>query len=107
MVDLVHAFRLQLFPRTYEEAIQQAQEATQRAMDDECTLMEVEFPTASLASVSGDADGANEMNFSMNYLRRYSRIFEILGKAEATRIFFPEESVKQLQTIKQCHSSDM
>lgn len=83
----------QLFPRSYEEAIQQAQNATQQALKDELNLLEVEFPTASLSSVSGDAEGANEMNFNMKYLNRYCRVFELMGFAESTRIFFPDQSV--------------
>ena len=85
---------LKLFPRSYGEAIQQAQDATECALKDKQFLLEVEFPTASLSSVSGDAEGANEMNYNMGYLRRYCRVFEILGFADGTRIFFPDQSVQ-------------
>jgi hypothetical protein len=45
----------------YNEAIRQAQDSVKAALADGATLLEVEFPTASLASVPGDEEGANEM----------------------------------------------
>lgn len=41
------------FPRDYPEAISQAQAATKAALDDGNRLVEIEFPTAGLTSVSG------------------------------------------------------
>jgi hypothetical protein len=45
------------FPSEYPQAIRQAQSATKQALTDGCKLIEVEFPTASLSSVAGDAEG--------------------------------------------------
>jgi hypothetical protein len=47
----------QPFPQDYNQAVRQAQAAVQAALADGATLLEVEFPTASLASVAGDAEG--------------------------------------------------
>ena len=52
---------VQRFPMDYNEAIRQAQDSVKAALADGATLLEVEFPTASLASVPGDEEGANEM----------------------------------------------
>lgn len=49
---------LQPFPADYNQAVRQAQGAVQAALADGATLIEVEFPTASLAAVAGDAEGA-------------------------------------------------
>ena len=43
------------------------------------------------AACAGDGEGANEMNFSLGFLRQYLRIFQ--DRAAATRIFFPDEKV--------------
>lgn len=47
----VHA--QQTFPASYEQAVRQAQESCKAALADGKQLLEVEFPTAGLASVSG------------------------------------------------------
>ena len=47
----------QPFPADYNEAMRQAQQATLAALADGAELVEVEFPTASLVSVAGDAEG--------------------------------------------------
>ena len=44
---------LQKFPREYTEAIRQAQNSTAAALAAGLRLLEIEFPTSSLASVSG------------------------------------------------------
>lgn len=49
---------VQPFPSDYNAAVRQAQAAVQAALADGATLIEVEFPTASLAAVAGDAEGA-------------------------------------------------
>lgn len=49
---------MQPFPADYNEAVRQAQVAAQAALADGAKLVEVEFPTASLAAVAGDAEGA-------------------------------------------------
>jgi hypothetical protein len=87
----------QPFPRDYNQAIRQAQQATKTALQDGATLIEVEFPSATLSSVPGDAEGVNEMNFSLNYLRQYLRVFQ--PQATTTRIFFPDE--KELQVAQE------
>lgn len=46
------------FPSDYNQAVRQAQAAVQAALADGEKLLEVEFPTASLAAVAGDAEGA-------------------------------------------------
>lgn len=83
----------QPFPQDYNQAVRQAQAAVQAALADGATLLEVEFPTASLASVAGDAEGANEMTYSLGFLRQFMRIFQ--QQADTTRIFFPDP--KELQ----------
>ncbi|KAK9844343.1 hypothetical protein WJX74_001039 [Apatococcus lobatus] len=87
----------QAFPRSYPEAIRQAQQAVQSALRDGAKLLEVEFPPASLEAVSGDAEGANEMSYSMGFLRQFCRIFQ--DQAGSTRIFFPDD--KELQLARQ------
>ena len=51
--DSVLIWRLQAFPRSYPEAIRQAQESVKAALQDGAKLLEVEFPPASLEAVSG------------------------------------------------------
>ena len=46
------------FPSDYNEAVRQAQGAVKAALEDGHRLLEVEFPTASLRSVAGDAEAA-------------------------------------------------
>ncbi len=48
----------QSFPSDFTEAIRQAQDATAAALADGHTLLEIDFPSAGLGSVSGDAEGA-------------------------------------------------
>ncbi|CAI5512770.1 unnamed protein product [Closterium sp. Naga37s-1] len=78
------------FPRDYDEAIRQAQQATQAALADGRSLLEVEFPTTSLDSVpgvccavlfagAGDAEGGIEMTSSMRMLRQYCLMFAAQG----------------------------
>jgi len=83
------------FPLDYPEAIKQAQKSTEAALNDGFELVEVDFPTSSLDSVAGDAEGANEMTYSSEYLRSFSRSF--LDRAEKTRIFFPDKKEMELQ----------
>lgn len=90
------------FPEDYTEAIKQAQDSTLKAIDDGAKLIEVEFPTASLSSVAGDAEGANEMTYSLQFLRRYARAFQ--SKATKTRIFFPDYN--ELMVAKNGKSKD-
>ncbi|GJP47038.1 hypothetical protein CLOM_g6270 [Closterium sp. NIES-68] len=82
---------LAAFPRDYDEAIRQAQQATQAALTDGRSLLEVEFPTASLDSVPGDAEGGIEMTSSMRLLREYCLMFAQRGPPpSAVRLFFPD-----------------
>ena len=83
------------FPKDYTELIRQAHVATQAAREDGKQLLEIEFPVASLASVQGDEEGANEMTKSSQYLRQYARMF--VDGADTTRIFFPDEKEMELQ----------
>lgn len=48
---------LQPFPGDYNQAVRQAQGAAAAALADGASLVEVEFPTASLVAVAGDAEG--------------------------------------------------
>lgn len=48
---------LQEFPADYNQAVRQAQAAAWAALEDGASLVEVEFPTASLIAVAGDAEG--------------------------------------------------
>ena len=45
---------------------------------------------------AGDAEGANEMTYSMGFLRQFCRSFQ--QSAAATRIFFPDKQVKRRAT---------
>jgi len=83
------------FPKDYSAVVRDAQEATQRAMQDGLRLLEVEFPVASLMAVQGDEEGANEMTKSSEYLRQYARAF--LDVASSTRVFFPDVKELELQ----------
>ncbi|CAI5962291.1 unnamed protein product [Closterium sp. NIES-65] len=68
-----------------------AQQATQAALADGRTLLEVEFPTASLDSVPGDAEGGIEMTNSMRMLRQYCLMFASKGPPPSSvRLFFPD-----------------
>ncbi|CAI7858841.1 unnamed protein product [Closterium sp. NIES-53] len=52
---------------------------------------EVEFPTASLDSVPGDAEGGIEMTSSMRLLRQYCLMFAAQGPPPSSvRLFFPD-----------------
>lgn len=100
-------------------AWEQAQTATQAALADGCKLIEIEFPPTSLSSVpgvwgagvsprlqrgkrwcaelpllwrAGDGEGANEMTYSLQYLRKFCRSFQ--DQASSIRIFFPDEKVR-------------
>lgn len=42
---------------------------------------------------AGDAEGANEMTYSMGFLRQFCRSFQ--QNAAATRIFFPDKQVRR------------
>lgn len=44
--------------------------------------------------ISGDGEGANEMSWSMDYLRRLCRMFENSGEGKAVRVFFPDQKVQ-------------
>lgn len=80
-------------PRSYEDAISAAQAATRAAIADGVRLLEVEFPTAGLDSVAGDAEGQNEMTYSLEFLRRYLVVFQLQDSAGTTRVFFPDKEV--------------
>jgi hypothetical protein len=82
------------FPSDYNAAMRQAQAAVQAALADGASLIEVEFPTASLAAVAGDAEGANEMTYSLQYLRQFMRAWQ--QDAATTRIFFPDQKEMQV-----------
>ena len=45
---------------------------------------------------AGDAEGANEMSYSMGFLRQFCRIFQ--HQAGSTRIFFPDDKARTEQT---------
>lgn len=85
------------FPDDFPQAIQLAQTSTLQALSDGIKLIEVEFPSASLLAVAGDAEGANEMTYSSRHLRQFCRAF--LDKAPKTRIFFPDK--EELRVAKQ------
>ncbi|CAK9153278.1 unnamed protein product [Ilex paraguariensis] len=78
------------FPIDYSELLEQAKEATELALKDEKQLMEIEFPTAGLESVTGDGEGGIEMTGSMQLIREFCNLFIIPEKVTRTRIFFPE-----------------
>ena len=86
------------FPDEFPTAIKQAQEATLAALADGHRLIEIDFPSAGLMAVAGDAEGANEMTYSSQHLRQFCRVFKDKSKAATTRIFFPDfEELKVAQ----------
>jgi hypothetical protein len=80
-------------PADYDEAMVVMKAATQTAIADGGMLLEIEFPTAGLFSVAGDAEGQNEMTYSLEFLRQYLSMFQSGAGAQATRIFFPDKNV--------------
>ena len=50
-----------------------------------------QLPSAT-SLTAGDAEGANEMTYSMGFLRQFCRSFQ--QNAAATRIFFPDKQVR-------------
>ncbi|KAK9095658.1 hypothetical protein Scep_027127 [Stephania cephalantha] len=78
------------FPSDYSALLQQAKRATGLALSDKKQLMEIEFPTAGLASVPGDGEGGIEMTESMQFIREFCDCFITPEKVTRTRIFFPE-----------------
>ncbi|GBG74443.1 hypothetical protein CBR_g18855 [Chara braunii] len=78
------------FPEDYDELLQQVQESTRRALLDGKLLLEIEFPTAGLDSVPGDAEGGIEMTTSMRYVREFCRMFVRSDQAAVTRVLFPD-----------------
>ncbi|KAK9144141.1 hypothetical protein Sjap_004044 [Stephania japonica] len=78
------------FPSDYSVLLQQVKRATELALSDKKQLMEIEFPTAGLASVPGDGEGGIEMTGSMQLIREFCDCFITPEKATRTRIFFPE-----------------
>lgn len=85
---------MQALPRSYEQALAAAQQATKAAIKDGVRLLEVEFPTAGLDSVAGDAEGQNEMTYSLEFLRRYLVVFQLQDTAGSTRVFFPDKQAR-------------
>jgi len=67
------------FPRDYDELISMAQSATSAALENGFNLVEVEFPPTSLGAVCGDGEGANEMTYSMGFLRSFVAMFNRYG----------------------------
>ncbi|CAN6461367.1 unnamed protein product [Victoria cruziana] len=78
------------FPADYTELLKQATVATELALKDDKQLLEIEIPTAGLASVPGDAEGGIEMTESMQLIHEYCKCFVPLEKVTKTRIFLPE-----------------
>lgn len=78
------------FPVDYDEVLNQAKDATKAALNDGKKLLEVEFPTAGLESVSGDAEGGIEMSSSMLLVRDFCTILLTAEQYTRTRIFFPD-----------------
>jgi hypothetical protein len=83
-------------PADYDKAMVEMKKATHAAMADGHMLLEIEFPTAGLFSVAGDAEGQNEMTYSLEFLRQYLSLFQTGPGAQATRVFFPDKKVCNL-----------
>lgn len=49
------------------------------------------------SAFAGDGDGQNEMNWSMNYLKKFLNTFQ--DDAAAIRVFFPDNMVRPLQLL--------
>lgn len=77
-------------PASHDQAIRQAQLATERAMGDGLRLLEVDFPPVTISGVAGDGDGQAEMNDNLRHLRRYLSAFR--GRASNVRILFGDPS---------------
>lgn len=43
---------------------------------------------------AGDADGCNEMTYSLEYLRKFLIMFQMQDTAQTTRVFFPDKAVR-------------
>ncbi|MCO5556423.1 hypothetical protein L7F22_009972 [Adiantum nelumboides] len=71
-------------------AFEQAKVATKAALNDGKKLLAIEFPTAGLESVSGDAEGGIEMTSSMMLIRDFCLNFLANEQYARTRIFFPD-----------------
>jgi hypothetical protein len=84
---------LQALPDSYEVAMRGMQQATKQAINDGHNLLEIEFPTAGLNSVAGDAEGQNEMTYSLEFLRKFLVMFQLQDSASTTRVFFPDKQV--------------
>lgn len=78
------------FPSDYNAAVRQAQLATQAAVADGIPLIEVELPSLSLSSVAGDGEGQNEMNASMDLLKRTLSAAFPADRRGGVRVFFPD-----------------
>ncbi len=81
---------LQPFPRDLTAAVRAARTAAKAALESGATFVEVEMPSASIASVAGDAEGVNEMNASASLLRDFLREWERGGGG--VRVFFPDQA---------------
>ena len=46
--------------------------------------------------MSGDSEGANEMTYSLEFLRKYLVMFQVRDEASTTRVFFPDKTVRHL-----------
>eukprot|EP00249_Psilotum_nudum_P015972 c25603_g1_i1 orf=1687-2742(+) len=78
------------FPSDYAELMDQVKVATGAALHDSKILLEIEFPTAGLDSVSGDAEGGIEMNLSLEMVKDFClKVFK-MEQFSRTRIFFPD-----------------
>lgn len=89
---LVSATSTVSFPSDYEELLDQVKDSAQAALKDSRTLLEIEFPTAGLESVPGDAEGGIEMTNSMILVRDFCLSFLSSEQYRRTRIFFPDIS---------------
>lgn len=81
---------LEKLPVNYRQLIGQVQTATQAALSDGHKLLEIEFPTAGLDSVPGDAEGGIEMTESMGYVSEFCALFSRTDRGPFTRIFLPD-----------------
>lgn len=90
------------FPENYVQLVRTSRDATQAALADGHKLIEIEFPTYSLAAVAGDDDGAAEMSASLGFLRSFCQPFQ--QQADTTRIFFPD--AKEMRVAKEGKALD-
>jgi hypothetical protein len=79
------------FPRDYDQMIQQAQSALQKAIEDDVQLGEMQFPPGGLTLAPGDLEGNVECTLTATVLRKILRNLRSKKlKEERITVLFPD-----------------